>query len=149
MAGFEETPPGFRVQRAAQSAKFRFYENLLLWNQGIDQVVGILRRLERLPFSDKRALRYTQAEIEEIRSGINADFVEEIGEHERRDQGRFWKQRRAYERTLEDPDDIYRQVEEREKQRQKRGLPLMTDKGGRSTTAGEGGRNLGKQRRKK
>jgi hypothetical protein len=48
--------------------------------------------------------------------------VEEIGEHERRDQSRFWKQRRAYEKTLEDPDDIYFKVEKREEQRRRQGL---------------------------
>jgi hypothetical protein len=63
------------------------------------------------------------SEIEELRAGVNADFAEEIGERERRDQGRFWKQRRTYEKTLEDPDDLYFEVEKQEEQRRKQGLP--------------------------
>src|SRR5580692_6014365 len=122
MASREGIPSTFPTQPSARSPKLCFYESLFLWNQGVDQLLAILRRLEKLPF-DKRALQHTQAEIEELRAGVNADLVEEIGEHERREQGRFWKQRRAYEKTLEDPDDVYFEVEEREEQRRKQGLP--------------------------
>jgi hypothetical protein len=123
MASSEGIPYPFPTQPSARSPKLRFYESLFLWNQGVDQLVATLRRLEKLPFADKRSLQCTQAEIEELRAGVNADFVEEIGEHERLDQGRFWKQRRAYEKTVEDPDDVYFEVEEREEQRRKQGLP--------------------------
>ena len=123
MASFEGIPSAFPAQPSARSPKLRVYESLFLWNQAVDQLITILRRLEKLPFGDKRALECAQAEIEELRAGVNADFVEDIGEHERREQGRFWKQRRAYEKTLEDPDDVYFEVEEREEQRRKQGLP--------------------------
>lgn len=123
MASSEGIRSPFPTQPSARSPKLRFYESLFLWNQGVDQLLTTLRGLEKLPFADKRALQCTQAEIEELRAGINADFVEEIGESERLDQGRFWKQRRAYEKTLEDPDDVYLAVEEREEQRRKQGLP--------------------------
>jgi hypothetical protein len=123
MASFQGIPSPFPAQPFARSPKLRLYESLLLWNQGVDQLVATLRRLEKMPFANKRALQCTQAEIEELRAGVNADFVEELGERERRDQGRFWKQRRAYEKTMEDPDDVYFEVEEREEQRRKEGLP--------------------------
>jgi len=123
MASSEGIRSPFPTQPSARSPKLRFYESLFLWNQGVDQLLTTLRGLEKLPFVDKRALQCTQAEIEELRAGVNADFVEEIGESERLDQGRFWKQRRAYEKTLEDPDDVYLAVEEREEQRRKQGLP--------------------------
>ena len=123
MASFEGIPSAFSAQPSPRSAKLRFYESLFLWNQGVDQLLAILRRLERLPFAHKPSLQCTQAEVEELRAGVNADFVEEIGEYERREQGRFWKQRRAYEKTMEDPDDVYLEVEEREEQRRKQGLP--------------------------
>jgi len=123
MASREGIPSTFLTQPSASSPKLCFYESLFLWNQSVDQLLATLRRLEKLPFADKRALQHTQAEIEELRAGVNADFVEEIGEHERREQGRFWKQRCAYEKTLEDPDDVYFEVEKREEQRRKQGLP--------------------------
>lgn len=123
MASSEGIPSALPTQHSARSPKLRFYESLFLWNQGVDQLIASLHNLEKLPFANKRSLQCTQAEIEELRAGVNADFVEEIGESERLDQGRFWKQRRAYERTLEDPDDVYFAVEEREEQRRKQGLP--------------------------
>jgi hypothetical protein len=123
MASFEGIRSPVPTQPSACSPKLRIYESLFLWNQGVDQLLATLRRLEKMPFADKPSLQCTQAEIEELRAGVNADFVEEIGESERLDQGRFWKQRRAYERTLEDPDDVYFAVEEREEQRRKQGLP--------------------------
>jgi len=123
MASFEGIPSAFAAQPSARSPKLRLYESLFLWNHSVDQLVAVLRGLEKLPFADKRGLQCTQAEIEELRAGVNADFAEEIGERERRDQGRFWKQRRTYEKTLEDPDDLYFQVEKQEEQRRKQGLP--------------------------
>jgi hypothetical protein len=39
------------------------------------------------------------------------------------DEGRFWKQRRAFEKKWRDPDDVYIEVEHREEERKKQGLP--------------------------
>src|SRR5258708_23446217 len=121
------SPEGIRspvpTQPSARSSKLLFYESLFLWNQGVDQLLTTLRHLAKSPFADKRALQCTQDEIEELRAGVNADFVEEIGEQERLDQGRFWKQRRDYEKTLKDPDDGYLEVEEREEARRQHRLP--------------------------
>jgi hypothetical protein len=63
------------------------------------------------------------AEIEEVRCDMNADFVEHLADSERHDEGRFWKQRRAYEKKWRDPDDVYLDVEHREEERKKQGLP--------------------------
>lgn len=54
---------------------------------------------------------------------MNADFVEPLGEAERFDESRFWKQRRDVDRKWRDPDDVYLEVERREKERKKQGLP--------------------------
>ena len=77
----------------------------------------------KFPFARKDFLRCAQDEIEELRAGVNADLIEELANRERRDEGRFWKRRRAYEKKLDDPDDVYINVEQRERERRKRGLP--------------------------
>lgn len=59
------------------------------------------------------------AEIEEVRAGMNADFVEQLGDDERFDEGRFWRQRRAIEKKWRDPDDVYIDVRHREEERKK------------------------------
>jgi hypothetical protein len=105
------------------SSKLRIYESLFLLNQSIDQVVAILRGMAKLPFADKESLLCAQAEIEEVRCGMNADFTEHLVDSERLDEGRFWKQRREFEKKWRDPDDVYIDVQRREEERKMQGLP--------------------------
>jgi hypothetical protein len=113
----------FPTQPSARSAKLRIYESLFLLNQGVDHVVAILRGMKRFSFADKESLQCAQLEIEEVRADMNADFVEHLADSERHDEGRLWKQRRAYEKEWRDPDDVYISVEQREEERKKQGLP--------------------------
>jgi len=113
----------FPAQPSARSPKLRIYESLFLLNQGVDHVIGILRSMEKLPFAEKESLQSAVVEIEEVRCDMNADFVEHLADSERFDEGRFSKQRRAYEKQWRDPDDVYIDVERREEERKKQGLP--------------------------
>jgi hypothetical protein len=113
----------FPTQPSARSPKLRIYEHLFLWNQGIDHVVALLRDMKKFPSSDKESVQSAVAEIEEVRCDMNADFTEHLADSERHDEGRFWKQRRAYEKKWRDPDDVYIDVERREEERKKQGLP--------------------------
>jgi hypothetical protein len=61
--------------------------------------------------------------IEEIRCDMNADFTEQLADSERFDEGHSWKQRHAFEKKWRDPDDVYIDVERREEERKKLGLP--------------------------
>jgi hypothetical protein len=124
MAGVEGIRSPVSTQPSARSPKLRIYEILFLWNQGVDQVVAILRDMEKLSFADKQSLQFAQVEIEEVRAEVNADFVEELVDLERVDEGRLWKQKRTYEKKWRDPDDVYIDVEQLEKERKKLGLPL-------------------------
>ena len=54
---------------------------------------------------------------------MNADFTEHLADSERFDEGHFWKQRRGFEKKWRDPDDVYIDVERREEERKKQGLP--------------------------
>ena len=82
-----------------------------------------LRGMGKFPFADRESLQCALAEIEEVRADVNADFTEHLADSERFDEGRFWKQRRAYEKKWRDPDDVYIDVERREEERKKQGLP--------------------------
>jgi hypothetical protein len=123
MASLEGTRSPFPAQPSARSPKLRIYESLFLLNQSIDQVVTILRGMEKLSCADKESLQLAQVEIEEVRADVNADFVEELVDLERLDEGRFWKQKRVYENRWRDPDEVYIDVEQREEERKKQGLP--------------------------
>jgi hypothetical protein len=113
----------FPTQPSARSPKLRIYESLFLLNQGVDYVVALLRGMEKLPFAEKESLQSAVIEIEEVRCDMNADFTEHLADSERFDEGRFSKQRRAYEKQWRDPDDVYIEAERREEERKKQGLP--------------------------
>jgi len=139
----------FPTQPSARSPKLRIYESLFLLNQGVDHVVAILRGMEKFPFADKESLHSAVAEIEEVRADMNADFTEHLADSERFDEGRFWKERRAYEKKWRDPDDVYIDVERREEERKKQGLPPRVGVVPHSAVAEEEQRWEARQERKK
>lgn len=123
MASIEGIGSPFRKQPSERSPKLRIYESLFLLNQGFDHIVALLHNMEALPFAEKDELQSAIVEIEEVRCDMNADFTEQLADSERFDEGRFWKQRRAFEKKWRDPDDVYIDVERREEERKKQGLP--------------------------
>ena len=123
MASNEGIGSAFLKQLSAGSPKLCIYESLFLLNQSFDQVVAILRGMEKFSIADKESMQSALAGIEEVRASMNADFTEQLGDRERFDEGRFWKQRRAIEKKWRDPDDVYIDVEHREEERKKQGLP--------------------------
>ena len=137
------------TQPSARSPKLRIYESLFLLNQGIDHVVAILRGMEKFSFANKESLYSAQAEIEEVRASLNADFTEQLADRERHDEGRRWKQRRAFEKKWGDPDDVYIDVAHREQERKKQGLPPRVGIVPHSAVAEEEQRWEAKQERNK
>ena len=123
MASNEGIGSSFLKQPSARSPKLRIYESLFLLNEGMDHVIALLREMEKLPLADKESVQCAVVEIEEVRCDMNADFTEKLADSERFDEGRFWKQRRDFEKKWRDPDDVYIEVERREEERKKQGLP--------------------------
>ena len=139
----------FPTQPSARSAKLRIYESLFLLNQGFDHVVALLRGMEKFSIADKEELQSAQAEIEEVRCDMNADFAEHLVDNERLDEGRFSKQRHDYEKQWRDPDDVYIDVERREEERKKQGLPSRVGVVPHSAVAEDEQRWEAQQERKK
>jgi len=149
MASNEGIGSTFLKQPSARSPKLRIYESLFLLNQGVDHVVALLRGMEKFSFADKESLQSGQVEIEEVRCSVNADIVEHLVDSERFDEGRFWKQKRAFEKKWRDPDDVYIDVERREEERKKQGLPPRVGVVPHSAVAEEEQRWEGRQQHKK
>jgi hypothetical protein len=122
MASNEGIGSPFPRQPSARSPKLRIYESLFLLNEGMDRVVALLRGMQEFSFADKKAVQCAIVEIEEVRCEMNADFTEQLADNERFEEGRYWKQRRAFEKKWRDPDDVYLAVERREEERKKQGL---------------------------
>ena len=123
MASIEGIGSTFLKQPSERSPKLRIYEGLLLLNEGIDHLVALLRDMGKFPFADSDSMQCAIVEIEGVRCDMNADFTEHLADSERFDEGHFWKQRRAFEKKWRDPDDVYIDVERREEERKKLGLP--------------------------
>jgi hypothetical protein len=123
MASNEGIGSSFPKQPSERSPKLRIYESLFLLNEGMDHLIALLREMEKLPFADKDSMQCAIVEIEEVRCDMNADFTEHLADSERFDEGHFWKQRRVFEKRWRDPDDVYIDVERREEERKKLGLP--------------------------
>ncbi len=149
MASNEGIRSPFPTQPSGRSSKLRIYEDLFLFNQGVDHVVALLRSMAKFPFADKEELQSAQAEIEEVRCDMNADFAEHLADSERFDEGRFSKQRHDYEKQWRDPDDVYIDVERREEERKKKGLPPRVGIVPHSVVAADEERWEAEQERKK
>ena len=124
MASNEGIGSPFPRQLSARSSKLQIYESLFLLNEGVDHIIALLRDMGKLPLAEKESLRCAVVEIEEVRCDVNADFTEKLADSERFDEGHFWKRRREFENKWRDPDDVYIEVQHREEERKKQGLPL-------------------------
>ena len=113
----------FLAQPSARSPKLRIYESLFLLNESMDHLIALLRGMEALPLAEKESLECAVVQIEEVRCDVNADFTERLADSERFDEGRFGRQRRDLEKRWRDPDDVYFDVQRREEERKKQGLP--------------------------
>src|SRR6266568_6381394 len=123
MARNEGIGSPFPKQLSARSPKLRIYESLFMLNEGVDHVITLLHSMEKFSCADKKSVQCAIVEIEEVRCDVNADFTEKLADSERFDEGRFWKQRRDFEKKWRDPDDVYIDVQRREEERKKQGLP--------------------------
>ena len=149
MASSEGIRSPFSTQVSTRSPKLRIYESLFLFNQGVNHLVALLRSMGKFSFVDKEELQSFQAEIEEVRCDMNADFAEYLVDSERSDEARFSKQRHEYEKQWRDPDDVYLNVERREEERKKQGLPPRVGIVPHSAVAAEEQRWEAEQERKK
>jgi hypothetical protein len=103
----------------------------------MDHVITLLREMEKLPFADQESVQCAVCRDREVRCDMNADFTEKLADSERFDEGRFWKQRREFEKKWRDPDDVCIDVERREEEREKQGLPPRLGVLPHSAVAGE------------
>jgi len=150
MASNERIGSSFPRQPSVRSLKVRIYESLFLLNEGVDHLVALLRDMEKLPLAEKETLQCAVVEIEEVRCDVNADFTEKLADSERFDEGCFWKQRRNFEKKWRDPDDVYIEVQRREEERKKEGLPPRLGVLPRSAVAEEAQRQgLGLRKKKR
>ena len=64
-------------------------------------------------------------DIEHLRAGASQDVLDVMNEVEIDESGWLWKQKRAYEKSIRDPDDVYFEVREREEECRQQRLPSL------------------------
>jgi len=87
------------------SKKLRVYETLHALNQGFEQVLTDLGRLEKLGFR-RELLREFRVVVEETRAWANFELLETMHDREERDWVRFGRLRHEWEKKLFDPNDV-------------------------------------------
>jgi hypothetical protein len=149
MAATEGIRSSISTQVVLHSPKLRIYEYLFLLNQKLQETVQILRQLEKCPWLRRDFLRSFQIEVEDLRAQTNFEVLEHMSYREQHDWAHFGKLRREWDRQFEDPDDVYLEAEQREKERGKHGLPPRLGIIPHEAIAAEETRLKAEQRRKK
>jgi hypothetical protein len=117
-----------------QRMRFPIYEHLYQLNRNLHETVEILERIRKSPGMNKKQFHAYQVEIEHLRAQASQDIAGIMGQIESKESFQLWKQRRAYETSTGDPDDVYFEVSQREEERRQKGLPpLIGILRGRST----------------
>ena len=103
--------------------KLNLMQQLLELNQAFEGVILGLERMEKTGLFDKDQVRYARAEVEGARVDANREFFDNFWEIVEKDATWAYKFRRDHDRQSKDPFDFYLEVQEREEERRKKGLP--------------------------
>jgi hypothetical protein len=105
--------------------RFPVYESLYFLNRNVQDLLVILEEIEKAPGIPKRAFDAYKVEIQYLRSHATQDVLEVMNDKEIHEMAVLGKQKKAYEDSLRDLDDVYFEVQEREEQRRRQGLPSL------------------------
>ncbi len=93
------------------SQKLGVYETLHSLNQGFEQVLADLGRLQEFPWFRRGLLGHFQVVIEETRAWANFELVGVMQDREQHDWTRFGRLRRQWEKRYEDQNDAAAAIE--------------------------------------
>ena len=105
--------------------RFPIYESLYFLNRNFQDLVIILEEIKKAPGIPKKAFEAYNVEIQYLRSHATQDILEVMNDKEINEMAALGQQKKAYEDSLRDLDDVYFEVQEREEQRRKQGLPSL------------------------
>ena len=102
--------------------KLRAYEALHAVNQGFEQVLDDLERLDKLGLFEREDFNLFQGIVEETRAFVNCVLVELMQMREEKDWARFGRVRYWWEKKMKDPNDVLIEAERLKKQRRKKAV---------------------------
>ncbi len=105
--------------------RFPIYESLYVLNRSIEDLLAILDTMAQAPGMPKRAFNAYRVDLDYLRSHATQDVLEVMNDKEIEEMARLGRQKKAYEDSIRDLDDCYFEVQDREEQRRKQGLPSL------------------------
>ena len=103
--------------------RLALFQELIELNQAFDQVLRGLERMERVRLFQRDIVRYARAEVESARVDANREFFDRFDEIVEQDARWAYQFQRDYDRKSADVEDLYLEIVEREKTRNKKGRP--------------------------
>lgn len=100
-------------------------KHLAAWTQSMEEALEVLGKLAGHPELKEENFTVRQAYLLEQFASVNASVLHVLEKAEQKVVFGSFKERRAYEKKVRDPDDCYLEVLQREKERRDRGLPPM------------------------
>src|SRR5690242_14265788 len=97
--------------------RFPIYELLYLLNRNLQETHDLLDRIQKTPRITKNKFKAYLTEVEYLRSEATQDVLEVMNRVEIDEMSRWNKEKKAYEDSVRDLDDVYFEVQEREEQR--------------------------------
>jgi hypothetical protein len=98
------------------------YELLALLDRNLRESITLLKRLTACPGQRSDVLVPLSNEVQYWRAQIGFEVTSEANDFEQANQT-YWSRHNQYLRWLKDPDDVFLDAEERDKERKKLGLP--------------------------
>ena len=102
--------------RLTSSRRAEIYRQIFLLNRSFDSIVQRLDELAGAGIFSSRDIREASGLAQEVQLEINTMLLDPLSSIEDADWGTFGKVRRAMEKRLRDPDDVFIHAEERRKE---------------------------------
>jgi hypothetical protein len=99
------------------------YELLALLDRNLRESITLLKRLTACPGQRSDMLVPLSNEVQYVRAQIGFEVTSEANGFEQANQTHWSRIHEKYLRWLKDPDDVFLDAEERDKERRKLGLP--------------------------
>jgi hypothetical protein len=105
--------------------RFPVYEHLYFLNRSLQETVDILEQIKKSPGIPRARFEVYKVEIQYLRSDATQCVLEAMNDAEIHEAARLGKQKKIYDDSVRDLDDVYFEVQDREEQRRRQGLPSM------------------------
>jgi len=105
--------------------RFPVYESLYFLNRNVEDILVILEEIKKVPGMPQKSFEAYKVELQYLRSHATQDVLGVMNDTEIHEMAKLGKQKKAYDDSIRDLDDVYFVVQRREEQRCKQGLPSL------------------------